>query len=435
MAPIKDFTIKIPANTVDWGKTLITSLNAVFSGIVKVIHDDTSKLSNEFSEFKRDVLQSAKDATDMATKALETANTNTLAIADIRKELIVLKHKNDNLNNENMKLKQQTNMLESYSRRNNLVIRGIAELDGGESTCEELAKKFFIDNMKLDKERVDKMRFVRCHRMGRVTPTPTNRLSSSRPIIVRFCEFSDRQCVWDARTNLSNTQHSINENFSQDVEYNRRKLYPIYKLAKKSEAYQNKVSLRGDVLIVNSREFTVDNLDELPDELHPRQLCFKSNNTTHAFGGLYSEYCCFSNWSYAKFSYENTEFTSSEQAYFHTMAIKSKDNESAVKILATRSPREAKYLGGEITGFNVHSWNKVKGDIMQDILRCKFTQNAALRKELLNSGDKKLVEGGNSTYFAAGLPLTNKNIFDSSKYPGKNKLGEFLQVLRNELVL
>ena len=96
---------------------------------------------------------------------------------------------------------------------------------------------------------------------------------------------------------------------------------------------------------------------------------------------------------------------------------------SADKIITTTSPREIKQLGKIIKGFNVHSWNKIKGDVMLEFLRCNFNQNADLKQDLINTGDKKLVESGRSAYYAAGLSLLD--ILDSTKYTGKNKLGDF----------
>ena len=166
-----------------------------------------------------------------------------------------------------------------------------------------------------------------------------------RSISVRFNDYSDRQKVWECRKNLGHTKYSVNENFPQSVEYNRRKLYPIYKLAKKSEALQEKVTLKNDVLTVDNEKFTVDNINKLPDQLHPKKLCYKTDANTYAFGGLYSEYCSLSNWKIVNFTYNNKQVSSSEQAYFYTMALKSKDMNSADKIITTTSPREIKTTG------------------------------------------------------------------------------------------
>ena len=110
------------------------------------------------------------------------------------------------------------------------------------------------------------------------------------------------------------------------------------------------------------------------------------------------------------------------------MALKSKDFNTADKIIMTTTlPREIKLLGKHIKGFNVHSWNKNKGEVMLDTLRCKFSQNADLKQDRINTGEK-LIESGRSAYYAAGLSLMDKNILDSAKYTGKNKLVIFCKL-------
>ena len=453
---MSEITIPIPDGIDDWGKILITSLNSVFSGVVKVIREDINKLSGEVVTFKTELLQLVNSANDKAQEALANSNKTaqivenfreeltgirrelTVArevINDNRKEIATLRHENVDLKRESVRVKQQTNMQEAYSRRDNLTIRGIPEVQhDNKTTCDQLVRNFFIETMSVKKEDVDAMRFVRVHRIGKpLTQVQNKTTPPPRSIIVRFNDYSDRQRVWEWRKNLGHTKYSVNENFPQSVEYNRRKLYPIYKLAKKSEALREKVTLKNDVLTVDNEKFTVDNINKLPDQLHPKKLCYKTDANTYAFGGLYSEYCSLSNWKLVNFTYNNKQFSSSEQAYFYTMALKSKDMNSADKIITTTSPREIKQQGKLIKGFNVHSWNKIKGDVMLEILRCKFNQNADLKQDLINTGDKKLVESGRSAYYAAGLSLMDRDILDSTKYTGKNKLGEFLQTVRQEL--
>ena len=453
---MSEVTIPIPDGIDEWGKILITSLNSVFNGIVKVFRDDFGKLSAEVATVKTELLQNSKCSNDKAEEAIAVSNETAQIVEGVRSELAELKREltvareviSDNrtemttlrnevveLKRERARVKQQTNLQEVYSRRDNLTIRGIPELQQGDNTsCDQLLRNFFVGSMSMNKEEVDAMRFVRVHRIGKPLTQVQNRtLAPPRSIIVRFNDYRDRQKVWECRKNLGNTKYSVNENFPKSVEYNRRKLYPIYKLAKRSEALREKVTLKNDVLTVDNEKFTVDTINKLPDQLHPRQLCYKTDDNTYAFGGLYSEYCSFSNWKLVKFTYNNKPFTSSEQAYFYTMALKSKDFNTADKIITTTSPREIKLLGKNIKGFNVHSWNKNKGEVMLDILRCKFSQNADLKQDLINTGDKKLVESGRSAYYAAGLSLMDKNILDSAKYTGKNKLGEFLQTIRQEL--
>ena len=61
----------------------------------------------------------------------------------------------------------------------------------------------------------------------------------------------------------------------------------------------------------------------------------------HKRSRLYDTYL---NWKLVNFTYNNKQFSSSEQPYFNTMALKSKDVNSADKIITTTSPREIKLL-------------------------------------------------------------------------------------------
>ena len=74
--------------------------------------------------------------------------------------------------------------------------------------------------------------------------------------------------------------------FSQIMDYNRNKLYQIYKHAKNYHVYAKKVSLKEDNLFVDSVKYNVDNMNNLPGDLHPNHFCCKSNATTESLEEL-----------------------------------------------------------------------------------------------------------------------------------------------------
>ena len=61
----------------------------------------------------------------------------------------------------------------------------------------------------------------------------------SRPIIIRFQDYADKSTVWAARNKISDSSLFISENLSAETEFNRKKLYIIYKYAV-SRKIQNK---------------------------------------------------------------------------------------------------------------------------------------------------------------------------------------------------
>ena len=105
----------------------------------------------------------------------------------------------DKLANENKMLKKHIINLENNSRRNNVVIRGISE-NSSESNveCGEKTRKFMINELKLDDDRVKKVNFIRVHRMGGFQKN------------VQHSMIVD-QLSFDSRTMLTNQQYGRHE--------------------------------------------------------------------------------------------------------------------------------------------------------------------------------------------------------------------------------
>jgi len=322
------------------------------------------------------------------------------------------------------------------SKRNNIIIRGVTESEREIKTdCEDKAREFFKTALKIDEDVVNNMKFVRCHRIGgfEKKQKKNSTYQTPRPLIVRFYNYSDKSLIWNAKGKISDGHVSISENFSFGTEYNRKKLYPIYKKAKNMDEYRLKVSLTGDVLVIDSVRYTVDTLHNLPDVLNPRQFSERSNVEFLIFGGIHSDVNPFSNWSPSVIRYKGHTFQNLEQAYQYAKATYVKDEETAAKLLYTTSPRMAKELGSKVNGITGSNWNKDRDGIMKELVKIKFTDNAELKKELLGTGTKILAESGHDDHYAIGLPISSRDIFIKNKWFGKNKLGGILCDIRESL--
>ena len=67
---------------------------------------------------------------------------------------------------EQCAIKTQTNSLESYSRRDNLILYGIDEPTNESSvTCEKLVRQFFVNQLQFSDASAAAVPFVRCHRL------------------------------------------------------------------------------------------------------------------------------------------------------------------------------------------------------------------------------------------------------------------------------
>lgn len=142
----------------------------------------------------------------------------------------------------------------------------------------------------------------------------------------------------------------------------------------------------------------------------------------------------FSNWHPAKFEIDGVKFHNTEQHMMWSKAVLMNDLDTASKIMATTDPRTIKALGREVKNFKADLWDKVRFDVVYNGCYAKFTQNEKLKKALMETGDKTLVES--SPYdklWGIGLDEENAMKTDPKDWPGQNLLGKVLTKLRDEL--
>lgn len=147
---------------------------------------------------------------------------------------------------------------------------------------------------------------------------------------------------------------------------------------------------------------------------------------------FYGKNSPYSNFHYVEFDYKGYKVTSSEQAFMLEKALMF--DESMVKaILTTTDPRAIKRLGRQVRNFDEKKWNKVRYDIMVDILLAKFSVEP-LKSELLNTGDELIVEASpTDKIWGAGLVIGDARLNYPHYYPGQNLLGKALMEAREWL--
>ena len=86
-------------------------------------------------------------------------------------------------------------------------------------------------------------------------------------------------------------------------------------------------------------------------------------------------------------------------------------------------------------GFN-QKWESIQYDVMFTGCTAKFEQNEGHRKYLLDTGDKTLIEGSRfDRTWGVGLDFTDKRIFDTTNWLGRNLLGNVLEKVRGHIKL
>lgn len=148
---------------------------------------------------------------------------------------------------------------------------------------------------------------------------------------------------------------------------------------------------------------------------------------------FYSYKSIYSNFHPAKFECDGKKFDTSEQAYQYLKAKYFGDDEKAKEILEAKTPLETKRIAKKIKGFNKNKWMTVAFEIMKRVLLAKFAKEP-FRTALLETGNKTLVEcSPYDKIWGIGMDVKNPDIYDTSKWAGKNLLGKALATTRDSL--
>lgn len=143
----------------------------------------------------------------------------------------------------------------------------------------------------------------------------------------------------------------------------------------------------------------------------------------------------FSNWYICEFEYKGHKFYNTEQAFMWEKAIYFNDKEIAELILATPNPKENKKLGRNVRGFDDQKWAMVSYIIMTAVNLEKYLQYPNLKKILLSTDNKMLVEA--SPYdkiWGIGLSKDDDDCLDETKWLGLNLLGKALMMVRKTII-
>ncbi len=379
----------------------------------------SSDVSVGFESIKKDIseLKALKETVEnvasTANVAMETASTNAKAISSLQSEVAALQASISQL-----KLEHQS--LDCYTRRDNLRFVNIPEQQG--EVCEKIIREFMVQKLQMSSEKVAAMKIVRCHRL-KFGP------ENAKPIICRFHFYGDRQEVWNQKAKLKGTTFVIQEDFPPEITRERNLLAPIMFEARRQGKRANLVVNK---LIIENNAYTIDSLDQLPDDLNPSKLGTKKiNSYTTAFYGALTP---LSNFYKAPFKdNQNKKYEHTEQYFQYHKALAFNDEILAAKILATKNPGDCKFLGKRVKGFDINTWETKCKDIMKKGLSYKFTQNRNCLEALKATGETSIVEASRSDrYWGIGMAISDKDIGNSALW-GENIMGQMLEDLRDEL--
>lgn len=137
-----------------------------------------------------------------------------------------------------------------------------------------------------------------------------------------------------------------------------------------------------------------------------------------------NEYSFLSNFYKCSIRYDNKFWGTAEHLY---QALKTIDSYQREQIRSVSAPGEARKIGQNV--ILRPGWEFKRYDIMRYCVRLKFEQNRILRKRLLFTGEKILVEGNYWHDNIWGDCICSK----CKDIEGQNCLGEILMLVRSKI--
>jgi len=125
------------------------------------------------------------------------------------------------------------------------------------------------------------------------------------------------------------------------------------------------------------------------------------------------------------------EYNCAEQWHHHRKAVLFGDHDMTKKIMEATKPYIQKSLGRKVKNFDQDTWIKEGIGIAIKGNTYKFSQNMDLKKYLLSTGNKRLVEARDDKIWGIGITVDQAK--SGVKWNGLNLLGKALMKVRNDL--
>jgi len=144
---------------------------------------------------------------------------------------------------------------------------------------------------------------------------------------------------------------------------------------------------------------------------------------------------CFSQWFAGhSFSEKGVVYKTAEHFMMAGKAKLFNDEENFAKIIKSNSAAEAKKIGRMVRNFDQVIWEESRCEIVIRGNYLKFIQNEGLKKYLLSTDSRVLVEASpRDRIWGIGMGKHNENAKKPENWRGKNLLGFCLMEVRDQL--
>lgn len=356
-------------------------------------------------------------ASETAVEAKALATSNSEQIDKLTKQ-------NEELQAQVNKIEEKLIALESYGRKENLILHGVPEKS--DENVINIVKDLFAKCGMPAMERKYHL-FDRIHRL----PKTNTNSPHPRPIIMRFHHHHDREIIWANKSLLTDPTY-ITEDFPKEVKDRRKQLAPYLALAKRLPSVK-KASMRGDKLFMDGRQYNAHQLQQNPNFTKEALATQKQGNVV----AFFSKNSKLSNFYPCTFRVGEKTFQNLEQYYAMQKATFAENHDAVDAIMSDPRPEEAKKISNKISKdfsqAQKKEWSARGVVVMQEGLMAKFGQNTDLKDFLLSTGKDIIAEASTDPYWSCGRRLEDDRVFKTDKWSGQNMMGKLLQEVRESL--
>ena len=341
------------------------------------------------------------------------ANTSDLKdrVVKLEKDNIQLQGKNKILESQNRDMNRRIGNIEQHlalldhgNKRRNILIDGVPE-SVNENTTDIAVDILSALDADINGQSIEYSQ--RVHRPG----------AKVKPILVVMKSLSQRDNLMKKKGSLKAHHNMANIWLNDDpnnlIRKQKLENKSIVKCAIK-QGYDAKQ--RGHGVVVNGRYFSRENLEQLPEKI---KLHNTRTRVTENAVGFQGKQAPLSNMHKCTIEMDGIKHKSAEHTIQYKKVMLEDMKELAQKIWDTDCPYTAKNMGDSAT---IPIWNDVGVDIVADVMREKFKQNPHLRKILMDTGTRTIVECTPDRKWGAGISVESK-LLETGKWPGQNITG------------
>ena len=185
-----------------------------------------------------------------------------------------------------------------------------------------------------------------------------------------------------------------------------------------------------DKVVIQGKDYTLNNLHELPEDINCFKATSKSDDETVGFFG---EANPLSNFHPAKFIHECQIYISSEQFIQATKAAYFSDLDTHMKIMGCKTSFDCKQISWSIKNVDSKHWDAVAVSLCEPGIGEKFVQNPHLMDTLIRRTENKMiVECTKDRLWGTGTTLSEESCLNRDRWITQGILGRILECIRNE---